>query len=449
METSRLNVAIIGAGIAGLTCAITLSRYAGVHVTILERAPSLVAAGNGIQVPCNACHVLRSLGLLDKLIAKSKGVALGSVSLDYENGQVLLNRDFTRYEEIYGAPWLFVHRADYIDVLLEEADRLGIQIRLGCEVKEVNTGAPCVRLVNDEIVTAHIIIGCDGINSIVRKAMYPTIRPQPTNTSAYRALLTRSQLLSPLFTSVTTSSKCHFWLGPRAHIVLYPIHGGETFNLVVIVADHELNRRCQSGNMLEVVREHLAGWNPVVRGLLQAVQGLTSFPLLSVEDLPSFASARVALMGDAAHPTVPYLGQGAAMAVEDALVLGTLLENLTRFWSSLSSGSLKAHIPTILQTYDAIQRPRTTTIVAQSRRHGYFNHLARGPEQRARDAEFAAFDAETTVSKCPWVDAAFNREMLGRDAEAIASVEFGRLVAERLFDQWGIGDGDLILGARL
>lgn len=359
----------------------------------------------------------------------------------------------------------FVHRADYIDVLLEEADRLGIQIRLGCEVKEVNTGAPCVRLVNDEIVTAHIIIGCDGmstslllklssnlqpgINSIVRKAMYPTIRPQPTNTSAYRALLTRSQLLSPLFTSVTTSSKCHFWLGPRAHIVLYPIHGGETFNLVVIVADHELNRRCQSGNMLEVVREHLAGWNPVVRGLLQAVQGLTSFPLLSVEDLPSFASARVALMGDAAHPTVPYLGQGAAMAVEDALVLGTLLENLTRFWSSLSSGSLKAHIPTILQTYDAIQRPRTTTIVAQSRRHGYFNHLARGPEQRARDAEFAAFDAETTVSKCPWVDAAFNREMLGRDAEAIASVEFGRLVAERLFDQWGIGDGDLILGARL
>lgn len=218
---------------------------------------------------------------------------------------------------------------------------------------------------------------------------------------------------------------------------------------MVIIADHELNHRCQSGNTLDLLREHLAGWNPVVRGLLQTVQGLTRFPLLSVEDLPSFTSARVALMGDAAHPAVPYLGQGAAMAVEDALVLGTLLGNLTRFSASLSSGSLKARIPTILQAYDAIQRPRTTTIVAESRHHGHFNHLARGPEQRARDAEFAAFDAETTVSECPWIDSDFNREMLGRDVEAVTAVEFGRLVAEGLFDQWEIGDGDLILGARL
>ncbi|KAF7548956.1 hypothetical protein G7Z17_g6715 [Cylindrodendrum hubeiense] len=415
-----------------------------VQVTILERASALVAAGNGIQVACNACHVLRSLGLLDQLIAKSKGTAPGSLSLDYENGQILLTKDFARYEEIYGAPWLFVHRADYIDVLVDEAKRLGVQTRLGCEVKELNIGAPWVRLASDEIVTADVIIGCDGINSSIRTTLYPDIRPHPTNGVAYRAFITRSQLSSSLFETITASSECRFWIGPQAHLVLYPIHGGETFNLVLVITDARLNRRCENGNILELVREHMAGWNSVVKGLLQAIHELTRFPLYSVEDLPSFTSGLVALIGDAAHPTVPYLGQGAAVAVEDALVLGTLLGNLTRYSSSLGSESLRSRIPTILQTYDAIQHPRTTTIVAESRHQGYFNHLARGPEQRARDVEFAAYDTEATVSDCPWIDSTFNRELLGRDTEAVAVREFRRLVAEGLFNRWEIGDGDLV-----
>ncbi|KAH7175414.1 hypothetical protein EDB81DRAFT_939572 [Dactylonectria macrodidyma] len=434
MEDDKLQVVVVGAGIAGLTCAITLSHYPRVHVTVLERVPTILPAGYGIQVPCNACHVLRSLGLLDRLIATSQGVAPGSLSLDYKSGQVLLNKDFSRFQDIYGAPWLFVHRADYIRVLLDEASRLGVQIRLGCEVEEVDTQAPWLRLANDEIVTADVIIGCDGVGSQIRAAIYPDIRPRYTVAMAYRALLTRDQLSADLFMPVVASSKCHFWLGPQAHIVMYPVHGGDTFNLVIIIEDFTLSRLYKHGDVLALVREYLMDWNPVVTELLQMVQQLVIFHLWNVEDLPSFTSERVTLMGDAAHPTLPYLGQGAAMAVEDALILGTLLGKLTQHAPSQSIENLKARAPTILQAYDTLQRDRTTNIVAKSQTQGHFNHLYPGEEQRERDADFAAFDAETTESKCPWVNSAFNREILGRDSEAVAVAEFKRLMADGLFE---------------
>ncbi|KAH7157399.1 hypothetical protein B0J13DRAFT_671222 [Dactylonectria estremocensis] len=138
------------------------------------------------------------------------------------------------------------------------------------------------------------------------------------------------------------------------------------------------------------------------------------------------------------------------MAIEDALVLGTLLGNLTQHAPSQSIGSLKSRTPSILQAYENLQRGRTTKTVANSQLQGYFNHLPPGEEQYERDADFVSFDAETTESKCPWVDSAFNCETIGRDSEAVAVVEFRRLMADGLFEScWGIEDDDFEIEARL
>ncbi|KAF5130307.1 FAD-dependent monooxygenase OpS4 [Metarhizium anisopliae] len=103
-----LHVIIVGAGISGLTCAITLAKYTHVQVTVLERAPVMDKAGNGIQVPCNAAHAMRCLGLLDKLLVKTNGPATAFLNLKYDDGEILLHKDLTRCEDLYGAPWLYV-----------------------------------------------------------------------------------------------------------------------------------------------------------------------------------------------------------------------------------------------------------------------------------------------------------------------------------------------------
>lgn len=145
-----------------------------------------------MQVPGNACHVLRSLGLLDKLIAKSGGTAPGCLSMDYRDGRVLLDRDFGCHEEIYGAPWLYVtkdnprqigkiplrllgslvHRADYIDILLEEARRCNVKIKLDCQVCEVDCDTPRVALTNGDVYTADVIVGCDGESTFLLPLSY-------------------------------------------------------------------------------------------------------------------------------------------------------------------------------------------------------------------------------------------------------------------------------------
>jgi salicylate hydroxylase len=133
------------------------------------------------------------------------------------------------------------------------------------------------------------------------------------------------------------------------------------------------------------------------------------------------------LMGDAAHPTMPYLGQGAALAVEDALVLGTLLGNLSEVCRD--HASMVYNIPIILEAFEYVQKPRTTMIVQASSRNGFYNHLEPGTiDQLKRDHDFANFDPETTVSGSPWIDADFNRRMLGRDSMGVALYEFHQLM---------------------
>ncbi|KJK83954.1 hypothetical protein H634G_00317 [Metarhizium anisopliae BRIP 53293] len=423
-----LHVIIVGAGISGLTCAITLAKYTHVQVTVLERAAVMDKAGNGIQVPCNAAHAMRCLGLLDKLLVKTNGPATAFLNLKYDDGEILLHKDLTRCEELYGAPWLLIHRADYMTVLLDEARRVGVRIRLGCDVDGVDLDTPSVKLQSGHVYQADVVVGCDGINSTIRSIMHPSTQPVPTGEYAYRALFTRSQLSSPSFRHLLSPagiSRC--WMGPLANAVFYPLQEGTLFNLVIAIADpHFNNNTCDEQALLPSVRAWLSGWDPTLLEMLDAASHLVRFPLYQVDKLPFWSKGCVTLTGDAAHAMPPHLAQGAATGVEDGFILGTLLGGSSR---QVSGPTRRAQLRAVLRAYEGLQHDRTAQIVSGSRFTGMLDHLPQGPDQRARDAEFAMYDPEKTVSAMPWIDARTNRKLLGRKVDEVAEGEVARLLA--------------------
>lgn len=267
--------------------------------------------------------------------------------------------------------------------------------------------------------------------------MHPSTYPVPTGEYAYRALFTRSQLSSPSFQHLlSTPGICRCWMGPLANAVFYPLQDGTLFNLVIAIADQNFNNACDEEAMCLSVRDWLWGWDPVLIEMLDVANDLVRFPLYQVETLPFWSKGSVTLMGDAAHAMLPHLAQGAATGVEDGFILGTLLGRLSEHMleSSTHSSLVQKHIGTVLRSYEKLQHDRTAHIVSGSRLTGMIDHLPQGPDQRARDAEFASYDPETTVSAIPWIDARTNRELLRRKVDEVVEKEFARLVSKGELD---------------
>ncbi|QUC23763.1 uncharacterized protein UV8b_08004 [Ustilaginoidea virens] len=374
---------------------------------------------------------MRCLGLLEKLFAKSKRSVSMLLIRDYASGKIILDRDLTGCEKLYGAPWLLLHRADYMDVLLDEAGRLGVQIKLGCEVQHVECHVPRVELVDGTIYHAHVVVGCDGIHSTVRGFIHPSVKAARTGGYAYRAVLTRSQLCSPSLRELVSSrGTIQCWLGPGANAVLYPLQDGKLFNLVIPVADAAFNRSYDQDRSLSSMLDHLCGWDPVLTQVLKSAPGLARFPMYEVARLPHWSQGSVTLVGDAAHPMLPHLAQGAAVSVEDGYIVGTLLGRLSQHIADASApSSVRARVSTVFASYEASQYERAARVVSSSRLMGTLDHLAPGPHQRARDAEFASYDAEETVSAIPSIDARFNKELLGRKVDQVVEGQVSALMA--------------------
>ncbi|OAA40909.1 Monooxygenase, FAD-binding protein [Metarhizium rileyi] len=400
----------------------------------------MAQAGNGIQVPCNAAHTMRCLGLLDKLLAKTNGPAKAFLNLKFDNGEVLLHKDLTRCEELYGAPWLLIHRADYMTILLDEARRVGVRVQLDRGVDSVDFNTPLVKLRNGHLHRADIIVGCDGIHSTIRSIMHPSKQPIATGEYAYRTLFRRSQLSSPSFQHLlSTSGTSRCWMGPLANAVFYPLQDGTLFNLVIAIADQQFNNTCDETTLLSSVKSWLSGWDPTLLKLLEIADHLVRFPLYQVDELPFWSQGCVTLMGDAAHAMLPHLAQGAATGVEDGFILGTLLGRFSAEHASVPTPRplLQKQLRTVLRAYERLQHGRTAHIVSGSRLTGMLNHLPLGPDQMARDAEFALCNPERTVSAMPWIDAKTNKELLGRKADEVAEGQFSRLLIEGKLDVRG------------
>ena len=351
--TTRLNIAVAGAGIGGLAIAALLAR-AGHDVHVYEQAPRFARVGAGIQMAPNAVKVLRGLGVEEPLrrIAFQSDVAL---SREWNSGEVTSELKLGReIEEQYGAPYLFLHRADLHTAI---AGMVPPQIvHLGRKIVGIESGASGVTLVfaDGDRVHADALIGADGVHSLVRESMLGAEKPRFTGRVAYRTTYPASRLGDARITPARTK-----WWGPDRHMVIYFVTAArDELYFVTSVpesAEWMTPESWSSKGDLEELRAAYAGFHPEVQAVLAACPEVYKWALLERDPLPKWSEGRVVLLGDACHPMTPYMAQGAASALEDAAVLSRCLEGVDA--DGLSAA---------FELYEATRKPRASAIQTHS-----------------------------------------------------------------------------------
>ena len=350
-------VTIIGAGVAGLALARALA-LRGAAVTVLEQADAIREVGAGLQISPNGAAVLRGLGLqaeLDAASMRADAVAL----IDGPSGEGVTRLDLARLRPGHG--YHFLHRADLIALLLTGAEAAGVKLRLLSCVSEVDLSgpAPAVQLDSGERVDSPLVIGADGLHSKTRAALNGVETPFFTRQVAWRAVIPCEPGAAPV---------AEVNMGPGRHLVSYPLRGGSLRNIVAV---EERDRWAEESWTLRddaiTLRVAFEGFSPRVRGWLDRVEdpwlwGLFRHQVAGAWVKP-MGQGGVAILGDAAHPTLPFLAQGASMGLEDAWVLA----------HSLASHDSPA---AALAAYQSLRKPRATRIVAAANANARAYHLS-------------------------------------------------------------------------
>ena len=353
---------VIGGGIGGLTAALCIAR-SGREVAVLEQASAFGEVGAGLQVGPNASHVLHALGL---------EAALREVCFEPEcaqmrhwrRGRVLFETPFgDQVVERFGAPYYHLHRADLLGVLLAAAvDEPRIELRTGVKIEAAeDAGDEAVVHYRRGSERADLIIGADGIHSNVRASLFGPADARFTGNVAWRATVPAERLPAGLVAPAAT-----VWLGPGKHFVHYYLRGGTLVNCVCVVekSGWEEESWTSRGDHAELAAD-FAGWHEDVCALVDAMDPETVFKwaLFDRNPMPQWSRGRLTLLGDACHPTLPFMAQGAGMAIEDAQVLANCL--------AASDDVVRA-----LARYETLRKARTARIQQGSRRNGTIFHLS-------------------------------------------------------------------------
>ena len=353
MKLDGLRVCVIGAGIGGLAVARALARR-GAVVSVLEQAPEIAEVGAGLQVSPNGFAVLRALGLDDAL--RAGAVQARAVSLrDYKGGEVV-RLDLGALGD---SDYHFIHRADLIDILAGGARAAGARIRLMQKVVRVEEGAqPRVHLANGAAVEADLVIGADGLHSVVRRALNGTATPVFTGQVAWRALVPNLWDRGP---------QVQVHMGPMRHLVSYPLRGGSMLNLVAV--QERAAWTAESWSQRDdpmALRAAFGDFGRDARAMLEAVDEVNLWGLFRHPVARVWHAGGLTILGDAAHPTLPFLAQGASMALEDAWVLADAL-------------SSEVTIDAALARYQSRREGRTARVVAAASRNAWKYHLSFPP----------------------------------------------------------------------
>jgi salicylate hydroxylase len=364
------RVAVIGGGIGGLTAARALRRR-GLDVHVYESSPELKEIGAGVALGANAMKALRSLEL--EAPVRAIGYQTPYQQLLTWKGRIISKTDGATSAARFGARGCTIHRADLLDVLAQSVPADVVTLSARCESVTSGDSGASARFTDGSEIEADIVVGADGIHSAVRASLFGPDAPRFTGKICYRGVIPVADLPAKRLEPYEG-----LWLGPHGALVVYGVRRGELINVVAHYDDATYKHESW---IAECDREEILGryrkWHASLRELFAASDLWYKWALYDRDPIPAWTKGRVTILGDAAHPMLPYLGQGAGQAIEDGCVLAAAIDKLADDPAAA------------LELYERSRRPRASRVVLTSRARGADNHLVSPVAALKRDVRIA------------------------------------------------------------
>jgi salicylate hydroxylase len=370
MSGTALRVAIVGGGIGGAAAANALLRR-GIDVHVYEQASALTEVGAGVGIAPNSSRLLRRLGFGAEIL--KYGARWVDAQFRRADGTFIASQwppEESDENEMYG-----MHRADLLGMLVDRLPAGTVSTGHRCVGFEQDADQATVVFANGERATADVVVGADGIHSVLQQYVVEPSPPVSSGSMAYRGIITAASVNWPARTMRNL-------LGPGKRFMIYPVRGGELLNYVGFVPmDQQIKESWSApGDPAELAAEFV-GWDPMVQAVLGQIKTCFRWGLYDREPLRTWTSGRLTLLGDAAHPMLPHAGQGANQSIEDGVALAAILAQADR-----------DSVPRALEVYESVRRERTAGVQKLSRQNGA--RYEASSDLDTRDREMASREAE-------------------------------------------------------
>jgi salicylate hydroxylase len=372
MTQSRPAVAIVGGGIGGLFAANALAA-ASIPVSVYEQAPAIGEIGAGVFLTPNSVRHLQRIGL--RAAVEKWGARVGHESRYFRHDGAPIApvqvTDSSGWNATFG-----MHRADLVEMLANALPAGSVHAGHRCTGFEQDDNIARLSFANGASVEADIVIAADGIHSELRPYVHAASEPVFSGSVAYRGLIRHQRVPD------WPTDRWQMWLGKGRHFLAFPVRAGRLINYVGFVpTDQQMKESWSAPGDPEVLRQAFAGWDPRIHQLLGEVEATFRWALYDREPLPSWTKHRLSLLGDAAHPMLPHLGQGANQSIEDGMALATIMVRANR-----------STAPRALLAYERLRRERVAEVQRGARENG-LRYDSAYSDLGVRDAEITAHAA--------------------------------------------------------